>query len=760
MLLAGEHYIMKNKSAILKYIPFIPYVMGAVFVFTGCAGVGKYVKQGRDYADAGNWEQSINVLEDAAKKDPANIEIKMLLVKTKWKASIIHMVNGQALLDKKFYDDAIVQFNKSIELNPSNYKARSLIEKAAAMKESDLYFQKAHGFLNEQQHAKAQNALKKAIELNPENTEALNALEHMTKHEKQRPKFNLELKDDNPISLKFKNTPIISIFEVLSKLTGINFIFDKDIKDNQVTLFMTDVSFDRFIDVLLETNKLNAKVVSEKTIIVYPDTSDKNKEYQELQIKTFFLTNLEAKNAVGILSKILKSQDITVNETLNSIVIRGTHEVIELASTILNANDRLPSEVLLNVEILEVSRNKEKKFGLEYSESITLGVGEKRDAISKDRALVGWLSMSDLEKLSNKELSLSSSTATLNLLKLDGDTRTLANPQIRVKNAEKASILIGERIPLRVNRRVDSATGDVTSDFQYYDVGVKLEAEPSMNLHGEVTLKLNLEVSSLGPNVGTVDDPQYSIRTRSAKSVLTILDGDSVVLGGLISDEEKETIRKIPLLGDIPFLGNLFTNFDSRNTKTDILMVINPIIIRNQTIPAPDKIQTWSGTHNSFSTRKPFEHEVKFKDQPIAAPLNTVDLIPPVSESEEKEPSVIFDDVKPSPVDEPELSGNNVEPEQASPLIIEWPDSTPFSIHVNSFRREKPALKRCEDLSLKAYKCFTIPVNIPEMNIYYRVFVGKFKTYKEAEDVCRQLKAEKTFSQDIHVVDKKWALGK
>lgn len=753
-----------NLLNLLKYTFIVLFLFVSIICFTGCSGINRYVKKGREYADAGNWEQSLKVLEEAAKKDPNNIEIKMLIVKAKWKASIIHMVKGQALLDKKFYNDAITQFNKSIALNPANKKAEALIEKTILSKDSDLYFEKAQSFLNKRKTNKAQNCLKKAIKLNPENIEAVNALKDIMQHKKQRPKLAaLKLKEDTPstISLKFKNTPIINIFEVLSKLAGINFIFDKDVKDNQVTLFMTDVSFDRFIDVLLETNKLKAKIVNEKTIIVYPDTPAKNKEYQELQIKTFFLTNLEAKKAVGILSKILKSKDITVNEKLNSIVIRGTQEVIEIASIILDANDRLPSEVLLNVEILEVSRNKEKQFGLEYSKSITLGVGEKRDDISKDRSLVGWLSMADLERLSNKELSISSSTATLNLLKQDADTKTLANPQLRVKNAEKASILIGERIPLRVNRRVDSATGDVTSDYQYYDVGVKLEAEPSINLNGEITIKLNLEVSTLGPNVGTVEDPQYSIKTRSAKSVLTVTDGESVVLGGLINDEERETIRKVPILGDIPLLGALFTNFDSGNKKTDILMVINPIIIRSQKIPDPDKVLIWSGTEKDFSLDKPFEPEIVPKDDQIQK--ETVDEIGTAPQGhekpEEKATSFIPDNTDQSFMDKLKLSRKREGEQSLGILTPEWTDAEPFSIHVSSFRRKEPAQKRCEELRLKEYNCFTLPVNIPGMNLYYRVFVGTFKTYKEAEKACKELKTKKAFSQDIHVVDRKWALG-
>ena len=249
------------------------------------------------------------------------------------------------------------------------------------------------------------------------------------------------------------------MFEVLTKLSGINFIFDKEVQNNKVTMFMTDVSFDRFIDVLLRSNDLNAVLVNEKTMIIYPDTPQKAKEYEDLQIKTFYLSNLEAKQAVGLLSKILKSKDIIANENINAVVIRGSREVIEIAGRILQANDGTPAEVLLDVEFLEVTRSLQENIGLTFSESLTFGIGTPGDAVSEDTVFVNNISLYSLKRISDKDIILSTPSATLNLLKQDGDTRILAKPKLRVVNAEKASILLGERVPLIVNRRIDSNTG-------------------------------------------------------------------------------------------------------------------------------------------------------------------------------------------------------------------------------------------------------------------------------------------------------------
>ena len=579
-------YVERSGMSIKKYIKiqffFISVILFTLIICFGCAGHNSYFIKGKEATAAGDWDESIKNLNEALKIEPDNIEIKLLLTKARWKASIFYMINGEAYLEQKLYKKALELFKKSIAINPANHKAESLIKKTENMKKSDFYFIRGKTFLENGKDDKARAVLERAIKLNPQNMEAQKVFAALTREEKNAPAFKLKLKTDAPISLKFNKTSIVNVFDVLAKLAGINFIFDKNFTDTQVTLFMEDVTFELFLEMLLKTNGLSAKVIGEKTMLVYPDTPSKVKEYQEVQIKTFFLANLEARKAVGLLSRILKIKNIIANEKLNSVIIQGSKHIIEQASEILRSNDKLPSEVLLSVEILEVSRTKEKQFGLEYMEAFTVGVGRDADNISSDTSLVGWISFDNLRKLSNKELIISSPTATLNLLRQDGDTRILANPQIRIKNSEKASILIGERIPLRVNRRVDSSTGDVTSDYQYQDVGVKLEAEPIINVDDVVSLKIYLEVSTLGPNVGTTDDPQYSIQTRSAKSVLTIADGESVVLGGLIKNVENKSVRRIPLLGSIPLLGYLFSSYDVENRKTDIVMVIKPIIIRRQ----------------------------------------------------------------------------------------------------------------------------------------------------------------------------------
>jgi len=544
----------------------------------------------------------------ALKTDPNNAELLIQLNNARHEASMDHLKKAKALIQKRFYREAISQLQMSIAFYPANTRAVELITLTKRVKSSLEYFQKGDDLIRQGDHIGALVSFRRAIKLDPENHQARNALK---KYDKHPVNFlsGVNFKSRKPITIKLKKTPIIEAFEVLSKISGINFVFDKDIRNSQVTLFMTGVALENFFKVLLKTSDLAAKSVDENTLMIYPDTLAKAKTYDELYVKTFYLSYLAAKDALSIISKIFRTKELVANESLNAITVRGRKADLEMAGKLIRANDLAPSEVVLNVEILEVSRSKEKNLGLSFSDSITMGISETSTGIQySSGSSLGFAnigSIYDIGNITNKELYLSLPTATLNLLKQDSDTRILAKPSIRVKNHAKASILIGERVPLRSNRKVQT-DGSITYDFQYQDVGIKFNAEPVITTGNLVNLNMGLEVSSLGTNVGSVDDPQYAIRTKSASTVLTINDGDTVILGGLIQNEERETIKKIPLLGDIPAVGRLFTSRSNENVETDILMTITPVVIRSRGVPEKGVTGFWSGSMNSPSTQVPF----------------------------------------------------------------------------------------------------------------------------------------------------------
>jgi len=711
-----------SKTGSARLMLIVLMMAQAVF-FQGCVSSTPDMMKAEKLDHEKDFDAAVKYYNKALEKDPDNLSLKIRLKDARQKASVAHMKKAVRLMEEEYFRKAIEELQVSIAFYSGNRKAISLIDKAKRLKEAEYYVRKGTQQVKTGDFKGAKKSFQKALELNPENRQAQIAKERFRKRKENLPKYRLDLKNRQPISLKFKKTPVVNVFEILSKLTGINFIFDKDMKETKVTLFMTDVSFDKFLEVLLKTNSLKAKLINRKTMLIYPDTPAKLKEYEELRVRTFYLSYMDAKNAVSILTKILRNKYITLNENLNAVTIRGSKDEVKMASRIIEANDRSPSEVILNVEILEVKRSKEKDLGLSISDTITFGVSETGTGIDFDNSL-GFATMGsfrDVGNITDKELYLSLPKATLKLLKKDGDTRTLAKPQLRVSSSEKAKIHIGERVPFRTNRRVQT-DGSTTFDFQYQDVGVKLTAEPVINMYEQISMKLNIEVSALGNNVGTANDPQFSIKTRTAESVLTINDGDSVIIGGLIEDSDRSATQKIPLAGEVPVMGKLFSSTNTEVSKTDILLTITPVVIRQQDVPEKDVSEFWSGTENEIALEEPEEEKIREKTSYNALPDN--EYIEVTAEN-------AF------------LPGNDY-----------------YSVQVYSSKDRSDAEKRSGLINEAGYETWIRPAEIEGKGTFYRVFAGQYPSYELAEEARIEMVKQPIFPEDIHIVDRAYVYEK
>jgi general secretion pathway protein D len=714
--------MIKTRLLTIIFLFFIPL---QIELLQGCVSKNAHHAKAEKLERVEDYEAAVKYYTKALKENPDNVDAKLGLQNVRQEASILHMQKAEKLLEKKYFKKAIEELQISIAFYSGNAKAIKLVEKTKRVKQSDYYFNKGNQQVKTGDYVNAKESFQKAIELNPENREAKIHLARYKKRVEELPFYRLDYRSNDPVSLKFKKTPILNVFEILSKLSGINFIFDKDLKESTVTLFMTDISIDKFMQVLLSTNSLKAKLINRTTMLIYPDTPAKLKEYEELYVKTFYLSYLEAKNAVTILSKILKNKNITSNKKLNSVTVRGEKNLLDMAARVIEANDRTPSEVVLNVEVLEVERSVEKNLGLSVSDSITFGVSETSSGIAFDSASAiengtafGFASMGSLKDISNigsKELYLSLPTATLRLLKQHGDTKILAKPQIRVSSSEKANIHIGERVPIRSNRKVQT-DGTTTYDFKYEDVGIKLAVEPVVNMYDQIAMKLNIEVSALSSNVGTADDPQYAIKTRTISTAMTINDGANVIIGGLIQDEDRATTRKVPLAGDVPVLGRLFSSEHSEVDEKDILMSITPVIIRRQDIPRKEIAEFWSGTAKQVSLKVPEEEKIRSKTNFNKAPDKH--YIQAMKEDE-------F-----------------------------LPNDNFFSIQVYSYKFKAEADNKSAQLKKQGYKTWIRPAEIKGKGTYHRVFVGQYLSYTAAEQARLDMIKTDIFPKDIHVVDK------
>jgi general secretion pathway protein D len=251
------------------------------------------------------------------------------------------------------------------------------------------------------------------------------------------------------------------------------------------------------------------------------------------------------------------------------------------------ANDLADPEVMLEIEVLEVSQNRLQELGIQYPNKFSVLGG------------AAGLTLTQLNNISSSTIGVSPNPS-LNIKKETGDVNILSNPRIRVKNNEKAKILVGDKVPIITT--TSTANVGVSENVTYVDVGLKLDVEPRITLDDFVNIKVGLEVSSLGKETVTTNGASvFQIGTRNASTVLRLKDGETQILAGLISQDERKNTSRIPGLGDIPLLGRLFSSQKDEKNKTEIVLVITPRVINNIQLPKAEVSEYLSGTETQIS---------------------------------------------------------------------------------------------------------------------------------------------------------------
>ncbi len=552
------------------------------------------VKRAEEYASQDEWLKAVLEYRKALVERPGDIEFRSRLKQTELKAADFYYQQGQQSFEQGNLDEAIVQFQHGLASMPDHRKLQQVMTDAIARKEAANLYQEG---LNLHQAGKLDDArrqFQRTLEVYPDHKEAAAALAELKKQDQEKAFEGLALSSKAPITLNFRQTDLKQSFEFLAKSFGVNVIFDESVKSVPVTLFAKDVTFEQGLSLLLTTSKTFYKRIGGNTILIAPDSKEKRGQYEDHLVRTFQMNTVRAKEMADILKGIVTIKKIMINEQLNTIVVRDTEDVIKLAERIIENNDRKPAEMILEVEILEVNRSKSERLGLDFGTySFTAAVPAPVPLNRRIRSSIA------------SSATLAIPSLTFRLFKQDVDAKTLANPKIRVLNGRAAKIHIGDRVPLRAATIVD-ATGQTRTTFDYKDIGIKLLAEPTIYLDNSALVKLGLEVSSLGENLGTANDPAFRIGTRNAETFMLLRDGETAILGGLIQDEERNTRIKVPGFGDIPAVGSLFTSFDDSANRTDVLLTITPRVVRGWDVPTRMAREFYSGSENVYSDKPLF----------------------------------------------------------------------------------------------------------------------------------------------------------
>ncbi len=585
----------------------------ALFTLGGCAAHWNY-KDGKTLLAEQRVDEALDHFEHAAKLEPGNVEYRNGLLLARRKALSEHLELAVKALGQGQLAEADRHYRRVLEIDPENAQARDGLHRLAQRTRHDRLLAKASSEVEAKRPDAAQPLLLTVLDEDPGNERARVAL-RLLRAEAEAKAIAAKQQGglSKPVSIDFKDATIKQVFDVISRTAGLNFVFDKDVKtDQRTTLSLKDSTVEAAIRFVLLTNQLDQLVMDSNTILIYPNSAAKVKEYQPLVVKTFILENSNAKAVAEMIKTLVKSRDVVIDEKLNMVILRDHPDAIRLAEKLVALQDVAEPEVMLEVEILEVTRSRLTELGVAWPVGLTLTPLASAEGTA--------LTVKDLRSLTRETLGAAIDPMKLNARQVDGDTNLLANPRIRVLNREKAKIVIGNRVP-SINTSV-IATGIISESVTYLDVGLKLEVEPIVYVNNDVAIKISLEVSNvLDTQTSKQGTTTYNIGTRSANTSLRLKDGENQVLAGLINDEDRRTANRVPGLGDLPIAGRLFGSHLNDGKKTEIVLSITPRLIRNVQRLAGRMAEFSSGTEGSMRSRPDVAPELA-APVPAAVPAN------------------------------------------------------------------------------------------------------------------------------------------
>lgn len=603
----------------MKQLHLLLYLSTALLL-SGCAGALAF-REGKSLLADGNTEQGLSRLEEAVRLEPRNAEYRITLVNRRDAIAQQLLLTAEVARREQRWGDAQAVYERLLKLDPTNLMARQGLEVLAVERRHESVVTQLTKILEVSPDADLTQLQERLRPVLSENSRHKNALVLKARIERARKgraaSTQLSKAYQKPVTLEFRDAPLRSVFDVISQVSGLSFVFDSDVRpDLRATVRAKDTSIDDAINLLLVTNQLARRVLNENSILIYPATAQKLRDYQTLLVRTFYVTNADIKVVANTLKTIVKVRDITLDERLGLIIVRDTPEVIRMAERIVALQDISDPEVMLEVEVLEIKRSRLLELGIRWPSQLTLSPVQTAGVPFTVEALRNLGSATTEAKIGS---------FVLNARKEDQDGNILANPRIRVRNKEKAKILIGDRLP--VITTTSTSTGFVSESVNYLDVGLKLEVEPNIYTDDEVAIKINLEVSSLAGQItsktGTV---AYQVGTRGASTVLRLKDGETQVLAGLINNEDRMTANKVPGLGELPVLGRLFGSQLDDSQRTEILLSITPRVVRSLRPVDINEAEFDSGTEGSLGAR-PLNLQVGRSEAPLS-PAMPDPLIP------------------------------------------------------------------------------------------------------------------------------------
>jgi general secretion pathway protein D len=549
----------------------------AVQVFAESAAsaykAGEHAEKKNDYDTA---YQAYKKAHDTAPSDP---KYMAAYLRMRFYASSQHIHAGQTLRDEGKEEEALTEYRLASQIDPSNFEAQG----------------QAHRSMQVIQKKMEDKAAPKVSEDTVLDTEAKAAAGPVV----------LDFKADFPVSIQMTATTDV-IYKTIGKLGGFNILMDPEYKPLKITFELKDVTVREALNMLGVQSKTFWRPLSTNTIMVAADNTGKRKELEQSVMKTFYLRNAatpaDLQQAAGTLKGILDISKIQVTPELRSLTIRGTPDQMVLATRLLEDIDKPKSEVMIEVVVMEVSRDKIQNLGTNLPTSVSASIAPGGSSSSGSSG--SGLTLNSFSGLGASDISVSVGGASFEALYSDSNTKVIQRPNMRVMDSEKATLKIGDRIPIATGSFQSGLTQGVNTQFQYIDVGVTVDITPYIHQGGDVTLKMTLEVSSVTgeQTIDGVTEP--TIGQRHIEHEARLADGEVNLIGGILEDTETKSLSGYPLLSQIPILKYLFAQENKERATSEIVFAVIPHVIRTPGITDDNLKMVDLGTANSVTYRK------------------------------------------------------------------------------------------------------------------------------------------------------------
>jgi general secretion pathway protein D len=593
------------------------FLLAAATIVAGCAA-GQAFTQGESATKAGDLDGAVAAYRKAVQEAPDNASYKIALQRAMLAASRAHLDRAKEYEGMDQLEAALGEYKQASEYDPSN--------RLISVKVADL-----------------DKTIRERVEAARPKPQIQQLRERARAASTPPPLLNFT----TPLRrITFNNTSLRDILNVIGSSTGINVVFDRAYVDRSFTVTLDGVNLEQALNQILGVNQLSYKVLSEQSILVFDDNAQKHAQYDEQVIQTFYLSNSDPTEMAQLLSTVLRPPGVAVqpqivaNKTGNSVTIRATAPMVQIFEKLIQQNDKPRAEIVVDIEIMEVNRQRVKQYGLNLSEyalggifspevspagtaSVTTGTTPTTGGGTSTTAAASGRSTPPSGVVSPPPFNLNTisrgfttadfysavPTAIVKFLESDTNTKLVAKPQLRGAEGTKLTLKVGDQIPIISTSYLPIAGGGAgvnpLSSYQYKDVGVNIDMTPRVTLEGDILLDVTIVNNSRGSdvNIGGINIPSFG--NREVTTRLRLRDGESNLLAGLLREDERRSLNGFPGAIHVPVLKQLFSNNDEQIAQTDIVMLMTPRIVRAPDITETDLRPIYIGSQQNLSLGGP-----------------------------------------------------------------------------------------------------------------------------------------------------------